>query len=215
MSETLENNQYNFKIILIGDSSVGKTSIINKYSNKGFNEIFSCTIGVDFLVKDVEISGQKIRLSIWDTAGQEKYKAVNRSYYWGSDACFLIFDLTSKQSFDNLDGWYKEFCENSEKSSQDNIVILGNKSDLDKREVNDKDINEFIDEKNLKYFETSAKDGKNINEFFKYIMEKLLKQYKKNNIKGKNIEQNEFRESLAKRKIQNDITSKEKNNKCC
>ena len=215
MSEALEQHQYNFKIILIGDSNVGKTSIMQNYIKKTFEQIYTCTIGVDFLVKDIEILGQKIRLNIWDTAGQERYKSVNKSYYWGSDACFLTFDLTSKASFNNLNGWYNDFCENSQKSAQDNIVILGNKSDLDVREVSDEDINKFIDDKNLEYFETSAKNGKNINECFEHIAKKLLKQYKKNNIKEKNIEQTVFHESFANRKLENVITSKEKNYKCC
>ena len=212
MLENPEIKEYSFKIILLGQSGVGKTSILRKYVYKEFEYKYLCTLGVDYCLKKNEILGERVNLKIWDTAGQEKFRTVNKSYYLGSDACFIVFDLTSYNSFKDLDGWYDDFCQNSEEHAKNNIVVLGNKCDSDIKEIKKEEIDEFIEKKNLKYFETSAKEGINIDECFNYIMEKLITQYKNKNKHSQNP-------PVQKINLEKDIASKEinnnENNKCC
>ena len=218
MLEKNLTHDYCFKIILIGHSGVGKTSILKKYVNKIFQEEYQCTFGVDYFIKKFEFLGQRISLNIWDTAGQEKYRALNKSYYLGSDACFIVFDLTSYNSFKDLDEWYDDFCNNSEKDAKNNIVALGNKCDLiNEKEINKEDIDEFINKKNLKYFETSAKEGKNIDECFDYIMKKLITQFNMNNINDKNNLQNSSYNKffINNKEKEKNISSNQESNKCC
>ena len=213
MDESIEKEPYNFKIILLGNSNVGKTSIMKRYIDQNFEEKYFNTIGVDYEIKNIKILEEYVKLSVWDTAGQEKYRSINKRYYIGSDACFLVFDLTSKQSFDDLIESYNDFCQYGEKNAKEHIVVLGNKSYINKKEVNEEEINKFMDEKNLKYFETSAKTGKNINECFIYIMEKLIKYYKMNNKKKKDITESIFKESFMQKTEHTYL--KEKNIMCC
>ena len=212
MLENPEIKEYSFKIILLGQSGVGKTSILRKYVYKEFEDKYLCTLGVDYCLKKNEILGERVNLKIWDTAGQEKFRTVNKSYYLGSDACFIVFDLTSYNSFKGLDGWYDDFCQNCEEHAKNNIVVLGNKCDSDIKEIKKEEIDEFIEKKNLKYFETSAKEGINIDECFNYIMEKLITQYKNKNKHSQNP-------PVQKINLEKDIASKEinnnENNKCC
>jgi small GTP-binding protein len=180
MSTNEQQNKYEyiFKIILIGSSSVGKSSILQRYIQKVFNESYSCTIGVDFFMKSLDIGDKSIKLQLWDTAGTEKFRSITTGYYRGANAAFVVFDLTSKPTFDCLDEWIQNYYKYSNPDSEKNVVLIGNKSDLvNRREVNEEDIEKFANNNNLMYFETSAKDGKNIDECFYFIAEKLLKQF--------------------------------------
>jgi small GTP-binding protein len=180
MSTNEQQNKYEyiFKIILIGSSSVGKSSILQRYIQKVFNESYSCTIGVDFFMKSLDIGEKSIKLQLWDTAGTEKFRSITTGYYRGANAAFVVFDLTSKPTFDCLDEWIQNYYKYSNPDSEKNVVLIGNKSDLvNRREVNEEDIEKFANNNNLMYFETSAKDGKNIDECFYFIAEKLLKQF--------------------------------------
>ena len=180
MSTNEQQNKYEyiFKIILIGSSSVGKSSILQRYIQKVFNESYSCTIGVDFFMKSLDIGEKSIKLQLWDTAGTEKFRSITTGYYRGTNAAFVVFDLTSKPTFDCLDEWIQNYYKYSNPDSEKNVVLIGNKSDLvNRREVNEEDIEKFANNNNLMYFETSAKDGKNIDECFYFIAEKLLKQF--------------------------------------
>ena len=218
MNELLEEEsnkeKYSFKIILVGNSGVGKTSILNKYIKNIFDDNYTCTIGVDFSLKNIEFSNKTVNLRIWDTAGQEKYNSTTKNYFQGSDACFLVFDLTSIKSFNSLQERYNIVCNCCDKNIKNNFVVLGNKCDLEEREVNEDIINEYISDKNIKYFETSAKTGYNIDECFKYITERLIEQYDHNNnngIKGNLCNKN--RNIVKENKDNNNI--QEKSNKCC
>ena len=130
------NYQYIFKVILIGDSNTGKTSLINRFVNKTFDEKYLCTIGVDFFMKTIEVDEQTIKLQIWDTAGMEKYKSISSSYYRGSHAAFVIFDLTNKNTFDSITKWIEAYHKSNNPQFQKNVILIGNKSDLvDSREI--------------------------------------------------------------------------------
>ena len=202
MTSDEQQNKYEFifKIILIGSSSVGKSSILQRYIQKVFNESYSCTIGVDFFMKSIDVGEKSIKLQLWDTAGTEKFRSITTGYYRGANAAFVVFDLTSKPTFDCLSEWIENYYKYSNPDSEKNVVLIGNKSDLvNKREVAEEDIEKFAKDNNIMYFETSAKDGKNIDECFYFIAEKLVKQYenkeneeekKKNLINNENLKKN-------------------------
>ena len=198
-----------FKIILIGDSDVGKTSILKYYTKRIFKDSTQSTIGVDFETKFVDINDKTIRIALWDTAGQEKYRATTANYYKNSSACFVVFDLTNIDSFNHLEMWIKFFCDNSGIKEKENIVILGNKSDLrEERKISEEQINEYINKKKFIYYETSAKNGENIDKCFKDIAEKLIEQYNNRKINTNKSEKN-------KKIEKNCDKTTEENKKCC
>jgi small GTP-binding protein len=173
-----EKYNYIFKIILIGNSNVGKSSILKRYIQKVFDDNYSCTIGVDFFMKSITIGEKTIKLQLWDTAGTEKFRSITTGYYRGANAALVVFDLTSKKSFTALNEWIQNYYKYSNPDSVKNVVIIGNKCDLtESREVTEEEINDFIKDNNITYFETSAKDGKNIDECFNHMAQKLIEQY--------------------------------------
>ena len=177
--ENEKKYDYIFKLILIGNSCVGKSSIIQRYIQKTFNDEYTCTIGVDFFMKTLDINDNLIKLQLWDTAGTEKFKSITTGYYRGANAAFVVFDLTSRISFDSVSDWIQNYYNYSNPNSEKNVVLIGNKSDLkENREISDEEINKFAINNNIKYFETSAKNGNNIEECFYYIAEKLMKDMK-------------------------------------
>ena len=207
-----QNNKYEyiFKLILIGNSGVGKSSILQRYIQKVFHESFASTIGVDFFMKSINLGDKSIKLQLWDTAGTEKFRSITTGYYRGADAAFVVFDLSSKSSFKNLNEWIETYYKYSNPDVEKNVVLIGNKSDLvDKREVTKEEIEKFIKDNNISYFETSAKDGKNIDECFTFIAQKLMDQSanKQNNEKNDNIKSENLKENAVV------IIGKEKS--CC
>ena len=158
------------KCILIGDSRVGKTSIFQRFINNNFDYQIPITIGVDFSAKFVNLNNKLFKIQIWDTAGHERFNSIIRLYYRDADICIIVFDLNNKISFDNaINKWYNEFIEQN--TWHYKIVLIGNKSDENKykREVNKYEIDEWINEKKILYFETSALSGYNVNEIFENI----------------------------------------------
>ena len=179
-----ENDEYEyiFKIILIGSSGVGKSSILQRYIQKTFNDSYTSTIGVDFFMKTINIGEKSIKLQLWDTAGTEKFRSITTGYYRGADAAFVVFDLSSKSSFKTIDDWIDNYYKYKNPDSEKNVVLIGNKVDLvDKREITQEEVEDYVKMNNILYFETSAKEGKNIDECFNYIAEKLLKQSENKN----------------------------------
>ena len=168
--------QYIFKLILIVNSGVGKSSILQRYMNKTFKESYKCTIGVDFLMKSIVINGKTVKLQLWDTAGQEKYKSMVSSYYRGAHVALVVFDLTDHSSFDSLSLWIENYYKNG--PEQKNIILIGNKKDLiELRQITKEEIDSFSENNNMIYFETSAKEGDNIDYVFTYAAEKLVEFY--------------------------------------
>ena len=174
------NYQYIFKLILIGSSGVGKSCILQRYMKHTFEESYKCTIGVDFLMKSVIVNGQTVKLQLWDTAGQEKYKSMVSSYYRGANVALIVFDITNRPSFEALPLWIENFYKNG--PEQKNIILIGNKKDLeDQRQITQEEAEAFSETNNMIYFETSAKEGDNIDYVFNYAAEKLLEFYGGNN----------------------------------
>ena len=144
------------KIIFTGDVAVGKTSIVNTLLNSKFTEEYEASIGVDFFSKTLNYKGKQIKLQIWDSAGQEKFRSLIPNYIRGAALVFLVYDVTNKNSFDSLPNWLK-FIDNIEKTI---IVIIGNKIDLEsKRVISKEEGQKFAEENNKEIFEVSAKEG--------------------------------------------------------
>lgn len=184
LNETLQvkNNIpiYKFKIVLIGNISVGKSSIIKRFVNNEFDEEYVCTIGTELSKKSLLVSQNKmLELFIWDTCGQEKYRSITRQYYAKAHTILLVFDLTSEKAFDDLQSWYEEALEyiNDAKCM---FFLLGNKSDLKEEiKINEEDIRAFMkkNQKIKQYFEVSALNGHNIDLSFDKIGNHLLSTY--------------------------------------
>ena len=209
------NYQYIFKLILIGNSGVGKSCILQRYMKHTFEESYKCTIGVDFLMKSIVINGQTVKLQLWDTAGQEKYKSMVSSYYRGANVALIVFDITNHQSFDSLPMWIENFYKNG--PEQKNIILIGNKKDLaDLRQVTQQEAEAFSETNNMMYFETSAKEGDNIEYIFNYAAEKLLEFYERNNeaiLKRQMTPNNDMQSSNFKEIRIEESPNKKKN--CC
>lgn len=164
------------KVIILGDSSVGKTSLMNQYVNKKFSNQYKATIGADFLTKDVVIDDKEVTLQIWDTAGQERFQSLGVAFYRGADCCVLVFDMTNPKSFDSLESWKDEFLIQSSPSDPDAFpfVVLGNKVDeKEKRRVSAAKAEAFCGSK-ISYFETSAKQATNVSAAFEEIARKAM-----------------------------------------
>ena len=163
MSET--NFHYLFKYIIIGDSAVGKSNILLRYVHGKFNEEFQSTLGVEFEAKNVEINKKIIRIQIWDTAGQESFRSITRAYYKNSACAFIVYDITSRQSFSNIKSWLDDIQTQCPKTIF--LALVGNKTDLqDNREVSYDEGASFAEQNNMLFFETSAKTGENIEDLF-------------------------------------------------
>jgi Ras-related protein Rab-6A len=158
----------NYKIVIIGDQHVGKTSILSKYKYETIEENYAPTIGIDFLTKNVFLEDKTIRLIMWDTAGQERFKSLIPSYLKNANSIILTFDITSKNSFNSLNKWLEDI----KNHVQDGvfIVLCGNKIDLNnKRQVSFEDAKKFAKDKDLIYVETSAITGDGIKNLFDII----------------------------------------------
>ncbi|CAD8172968.1 unnamed protein product [Paramecium octaurelia] len=156
---------YLFKILLIGNSAVGKSSLLLRFADNVFNESFLPTIGVDFKIRTFDLNGKTVKLQIWDTAGQERFKTITNSYYKGAHGIILVYDVTDKQSFKDVENWLAEV----EKYANENVVrvLVGNKVDLEsKREVTSEEGKELADSLNIRFIETSAKNSSNVEKAF-------------------------------------------------
>ena len=198
----MENKEYDllFKLILIGDSYVGKSNILLKYLKNQFNENSKTTIGVEFGTKNIIINNKRIKIQIWDTAGQERYRSIISAYYKGAKGALIVYDITRKNTFDNIDKWITDLKLNGDKNIC--IIILGNKSDLiDKREINKNDGIKKAEMYKTAFLETSALNGDNISKAFDELIEQIV-------INNKNIFQDDNENEIDKGVNLND----EKNN---
>ena len=166
-----------YKVMILGDSGVGKTSILEQYVNQIFTGKYKVTIGSDFLTKDLTIDEEKIKLQIWDTAGQEKYRSLSLAYYRGADACVFVYDITDKTSFGNLDSWMETFFAQTAEGQTANfpIVIVGNKLDKEGRTVTIEAAKRWARGHNdVAVIEVSAKTGEGIESAFLEIGKLLV-----------------------------------------
>jgi len=163
-----------FKLLLIGDSGVGKSCILLRFADDAFTDNFISTIGVDFKIKTILIEGKRVKLQIWDTAGQERFQTITTSYYRGAHGLIIVYDVTNKNSFDNIKKWLDDV----ERNASPNIVklLVGNKADLEHKRVVDFASAKAVAERlNIEYLETSAKANVNIGKSFEQLAKSITK----------------------------------------
>lgn len=154
-----------YKILIIGDSAVGKSSILLQFSDQTFSDNYVSTIGVDFKIRTLDVDGKQVKLQIWDTAGQERFQSIVANYYHGSHAIALVYDITDRKSFDNLRKWVSDVDRLANK--QVCRIIVGNKTDLsEKRAVRRDEGQAFADSLGVPFIETSAKTASNVQQLF-------------------------------------------------
>ena len=210
----MSENDNMFKIIALGDSKVGKTSIMRRFTHGIFYEENLPTIGLGFSFKKVTVKdGTKIKLKLIDTAGQEKFRSLAKSYYKNAEGVLFVFSYDDKNSFDHIEAWLNEFKENCDSSKEDiPMILVGNKCDLKSEVIDDnliddnliEDLKKKIGINNFK--KTSAKDNIGIDELFNELVEKMFINYKKSSGKKHKIEQLEDHKKTKKDK---------KKNQCC
>ena len=178
-----------YKILLLGDSTVGKTCFLLRYVDDSFLDLHMATIGLDYRLKTLILEEQKIvKIQLWDTAGQDKFRAITRNYYKGASGIILIFDVTNIKSYENIKKWINEIKE--EISEKVSIVLIGNKIDnVQERKISKEQGEKLANEIGIKFFETSAKTGEGINESVFFLVKKIFENDPevKNKYQGRNL----------------------------
>ncbi|CAK78052.1 unnamed protein product (macronuclear) [Paramecium tetraurelia] len=171
----MANREYDylFKLVIIGNSGVGKSALLLRFADDTFSENYITTIGVDFRFKTLKVDNKGLKLQIWDTAGQERFRTITNAYYKGADAIVIVYDTTCQQSFDDIEKfWLNEIESYAEKNAE--LLLLGNKSDLSTKQVSSERVQEYAQKRNMTFFETSAKTADGVEEAFKNIAIKLM-----------------------------------------
>ena len=205
-----EDYDFIFKVLLLGNSDVGKSSLLLRFVDSVWNETFVPTIGVDFKVKTVEIGDKKVKMQIWDTAGQERFRNVISTYFRGGNGLLLIYDITNKDSFKNLESWLIEI----EKNASENILklLIGNKSDLEEdREISKEEGQAFANRNGMQFMETSAKMNTNVDEAFQALGKLMIEFNLGKNTAMASQNKNDKKKTLSASKGK-DLNSKKK---CC
>ncbi|KAJ5075468.1 rab gtpase [Anaeramoeba ignava] len=202
----------NFKVCFLGDYGVGKTSIITRFLYDSFDISQQATVGIDFISKTMRIDDQIIRLHLWDTAGQEKFRSLLPTYIRDSSVAIVVFDISKKQSFENLNIWLKFIQE--EHGEDFTIFIVGNKTDLNElRQVSKEELEKFSQQNNFSFFEVSAKTGENVKDLFRKISSILISSQEKPE-NSQMIQQNQILNTQITLD-ENNLTETPKRNGCC
>ena len=203
-----ESTEMIFKIILIGDSTTGKTNILSKYLNDKFDRNTKATIGMELGNKSFKINDDNINCQIWDTAGQERYRSMTKAYYQGALGAFIVYDITRRNTFENVENWLSDLkkCADNKVS----IILLGNKNDLEEeREVKTEEGELFAKDNNIAFLETSALNGKNIEIAFKTLVDEVYNKCHREFESVTNVE-------IMKGKVINlEEKEEKKKSKCC
>jgi len=175
---------YLIKLLLIGDSGVGKSCLLLRFSDDSFTPSFITTIGIDFKIRTIDLEGKRIKLQIWDTAGQERFRTITTAYYRGAMGILLVYDVTDEKSFNNIRNWIRNIEQHATESV--NKILIGNKCDMVEKKVVDSTRGKALaDEYSIKYLETSAKNSINVDEAFitlaKDIKKRLIDNQDPNN----------------------------------
>ncbi|VVB09807.1 unnamed protein product [Arabis nemorensis] len=188
---------YVFKVVLIGDSAVGKSQLLARFARDEFSMDSKATIGVEFQTRTLVIEQKSVKAQIWDTAGQERYRAVTSAYYRGAVGAMLVYDMTKRETFDHIPRWLEELRAHADKNIV--IILIGNKSDLeDQRAIPTEDAKEFAEKEGLFFLETSALNATNVENSFNTLMTEIF-----NTVNKKNLASSESNNpgSLAGKKI--------------
>ena len=210
MAEDSEGYEQLYKIIIIGNSGVGKSNILGRYLNDEFQQDTKSTVGVEFGSKKMVIENVTIKLQIWDTAGQERYRSITSAYYKGSKGCFIVYDITSQQSFDDVEKWYEEISKITEKNIS--IILVGNKCDLEsERKVTIEMGEEKAKNLNCPFYETSALNNTHIDTVFQTITEDIYNRCKNE----RNEDEDDFEIVQKDDNLININSEKPPEKKCC
>ena len=191
-----------FKILTIGESGVGKTCILRRFVENKFLKNHLATIGIDFKTKTLNINNQEIKLKIWDTAGQERFRNITTQYYKGADGIVLVYDVTDEASYEKIKDWMDQILSNTQQE-EIGLVLLGNKCDMEPRNVTEEQGKKMAEDLKISYFETSALTGQGIKEAFEQLTRDIMKKKGVGDGSGENID-------LAKTK-----KKKKKDGDCC
>eukprot|EP00299_Pterocystis_sp_00344_P004606 c15873_g1_i1.p1 GENE.c15873_g1_i1~~c15873_g1_i1.p1 ORF type:complete len:205 (+),score=45.42 c15873_g1_i1:49-663(+) len=163
---------YLFKLVLIGDSGVGKSCLLLRFADDSFTETYVSTIGVDFRFRTLDIDGKNIKLQIWDTAGQERFRTITSAYYRGADGIIVVFDITHHESFDHVEDWIRE----ASRYAKEGVIkmIVGNKCDKEDRQVQTSEGQQLADKHGMKFIETSSRNSTNVDSAFRLIAQQLI-----------------------------------------
>lgn len=168
----MEDTNLLFKVVIIGDSGVGKSNLMTRYTTNEFSQDTPATIGVEFMTKSVKVEGRDVKVQIWDTAGQERFRAISRSIYHGAKGAMLVYDITNQQSFDNIPNWLTELRVHV--SATCSIFLIGNKCDLEHLRVVKKDVaDRFARDNGLSFLETSALEKINVDKAFEWLVKSV------------------------------------------
>ena len=180
----MSNFDFKFKLLILGEAAVGKTSILQRYVEDDFNISHLQTVGIDFKQKIVSVENKTIRLIIWDTAGQERFRNLAPSYFRGTEGIILVYDVTNTESFRQVYYWIKQIRSN-DSENKISLILVGNKSDLvHKRQITKEQGEELAAHLKLKFVETSAKNGDGINEAFDELVEEMMKRHEEGGERG-------------------------------
>lgn len=170
---------YKIKMIIVGDANVGKSSIASRFQYNKFDSSYEITIGVEFFTKIIEVNEKLVKIQIWDTAGQETFDSLIRSYFRNIDGCLLTFDLTNRQSFYNIEEWMKKVKRDANRDVT--FILVGNKSDnIEKRCISYEEANAFSKKYNIDYVETSALNSRNVYNLFYIVSATIIQRFKIN-----------------------------------
>ena len=170
---------YLLKYIIIGDQAVGKSNLLLRFANGEFKDEYQATLGVEFGAKNLNVKNKLCRIQIWDTAGQEIYKSITRAYYKNCACALIVYDISNRESFDNVKTWIDDCKVQCPKTVY--MILVGNKCDLDKREITYDEGQELANGFEIDFFETSAKTGQNVEELFTHTAEDILRNIEKGN----------------------------------
>ncbi|CAB4252446.1 Rab family GTPase SEC4 [Maudiozyma barnettii] len=173
MSGNAKNYDSIMKILLIGDSGVGKSCLLVRFVEDKFSPSFITTIGIDFKIKTVDINGKKVKLQLWDTAGQERFRTITTAYYRGAMGIILVYDVTDERTFKNIKTWFNTVSEHANDDAQ--LLLVGNKSDMDTRVVTIEQGETLAKELGIPFVESSAKDDNNVDDIF-FTLAKLIQE---------------------------------------
>ena len=173
MTEKDNTSESVYKVLLLGDSKVGKTCFLMRYTDNTFQEMHMSTIGLDYRLKSMKLSsGKNVKVQIWDTAGQDRFRAITKNYYKGAHGIILIYDVTNQLSFDNVSNWINQIKE--EASDKVTIFLVGNKiDDVENRKIQTESGKNLAENFQLQFYETSAKTGENVEKTFQALVEKI------------------------------------------
>jgi small GTP-binding protein len=219
-NNSIQKECYKLKIIIVGDSSVGKTNIINRYVNGEFSRDYMITIGMDFLTCNLELDNKIFKLNLWDTAGSEQFRSVTKGYYSNSCCALIVYDITNEKTFQNVKQWMDDCYAFANKNIH--LVLVGNKIDLQQdRKINKETAEEFAGQYGMDFYEVSALSGENIENIFFGICNFISQQIDEGkydfNDPSVGVSKSNIEEGL---KINRNLTQKEKtinksSKKCC